>query len=236
MNPRLARLLVRLYPFSWRRRYGAEFVALLESGKGGLGTAANVCWSAIAERIVPTHELTIENHQGVLQFRSWCVRAPWAIFGLVPVLLLGGAYLIALFMLWSGWKMFLPGADTPFRPVYGLQNLYFQAARFLYFGSPVLIGWAVGVVAARQRATAIWPSIGLALLGFTAAMSQVHASRTEVPGLGHIRMGITLGTSVVAFRERLVHASVILTLTMLPYLVWRLVRTSYRVTPGSDGA
>ncbi len=226
MNPRLAQFLVRLYPPQWRRRYGAEFEAFLESGKSGLRTSANVGWSAFCERLVPTQERPIDQSAGSDKFRSWCVRAPWAIFGLGPVFLLVGAYLIALFMLWSGWKMFLPGADTPFRgPVYGFENIYFQAARFLFFGAPVLIGWAVGVAAARQRLKAVWPSIGLVLIAVLAATNQVHASRTEVPrGLGHISMDIALGTSVASICGELFYALVILTLAVLPYLVWRLQR------------
>ena len=54
MNPALARLLARLYPQPWRERYGAEFEAFLLDGHGGLGTAANVVWSAACERISPT--------------------------------------------------------------------------------------------------------------------------------------------------------------------------------------
>ncbi len=224
MNRRLAQFLVRLYPSQWRRRYGAEFEAFLESGKSGLRTSANVGWSAFCERIVPTQERPIDQSAGSVQFRSWCVRAPWAIFGLGPVFLLAGAYLIALFMLWSGWKMFLPGADTPFRgPVYGFENIYFQAVRFLFFGAPVLIGWAVGVAAARQRVKAVWPSVGLVLIALLAAINEVHASRTEVPrGLGHISMGIALGTSVTSIGDRLFYALMILFLAVLPYLLWRL--------------
>ena len=48
------------------------------------------------------------------QFQSWCSRAPWAAFGFAPLFFLGGAYVVALFILWSGWKMFRPDADTPF--------------------------------------------------------------------------------------------------------------------------
>jgi hypothetical protein len=54
MNSALARQLVRLYPRPWRERYGEEFEALLLDGRGGLGTAANVVWSAGCERISPT--------------------------------------------------------------------------------------------------------------------------------------------------------------------------------------
>jgi hypothetical protein len=50
------------------------------------------------------------------RFQSWSARAPWAMFGIVPLLLLAGAYLIACLILWCGWRIFLPAADTPFGP------------------------------------------------------------------------------------------------------------------------
>jgi hypothetical protein len=54
MTPRLARCLVRLYPRNWRERYGQELEALLESSSGGFRASANVMWSALSERVVPT--------------------------------------------------------------------------------------------------------------------------------------------------------------------------------------
>src|SRR6266481_1991984 len=108
MNPRLVRMLVRLYPRVWRERYGEEFAALLETGHCGpptsarslVRTAANVVWSAFGERIFPTLGGNMEQSR----FQSWCVRAPWAMFGLAPVVLLAAAYLVACLILWSGWK------------------------------------------------------------------------------------------------------------------------------------
>ena len=70
MSPALARLLARLYPRPWRERYGAEFEALLLDGRGGLGTAANVVWSAVCERISPTRLPTCQD------------AGKWAITGL----------------------------------------------------------------------------------------------------------------------------------------------------------
>ena len=55
MNPVLARLLTRLYPRSWRERYGEEFEAFLQTGHGGLRTSINIVWSALWEHLVPTH-------------------------------------------------------------------------------------------------------------------------------------------------------------------------------------
>src|SRR5436309_2890927 len=48
------------------------------------------------------------------QFQSWCVRAPWAMFGLAPLCLLAGAYFAACVYLGFVWKIVLPGVDTPF--------------------------------------------------------------------------------------------------------------------------
>jgi len=58
MKPALARLLVRLYPYAWRERYGEEFEAVLLDDVGdlrsGINLGANVIWSALCERVFPT--------------------------------------------------------------------------------------------------------------------------------------------------------------------------------------
>jgi hypothetical protein len=164
---------------------------------------------------------------GQRQFQSWCVRAPWAMFGLAPLALLAGAWIVALFILWSGWKMFLPGTDSPFVPVggpiYGLANIYFQIDRAFFFGAPILVGWAIGLMAARQRFRAFWPIASLVLIAWIGGTAQVQASRTAVPiGLGHISMNFALGTSTDGPFYGPFRIIVILMLTVLPYLIWRL--------------
>jgi len=159
------------------------------------------------------------------QFRSWSVRAPWAVFGLTPLLLLAGAWFVALLILWSGWQIFLPGADTPFGAgrVSGFANLYFQAGKAIYFGAPLFVGWGIGLIAVRQRLKALWPMVGLVLIAWMGGTSQVQASRTAVlGGVGHIRMRFAMETSVQGLPDGLMHALVILSLTVLPYLIWRL--------------
>jgi hypothetical protein len=128
--------------------------------------------------------------------------------------------------------MFLPGTDTPFGghlagPMYGLGNIYFQAGKLYYFSAPVLIGWGIGLVAARQRLRAVWPTAGLALVAWMGATAQIRASRTGVPGgFGHISMSFfTPGTSGQAVSGSLTHALAIFTLTVLPYLIWRLQKS-----------
>ncbi len=163
------------------------------------------------------------------QFRAWSVRAPWAMFGLGPILFLAVAYFVACFYLWCGWKIFMPGADTPFGgrpigPVDGFANIYFQAGKLYYFTAPVLVGWGIGLIAARQRLKEIWPAVGLVLVALMGGTAQIQASRTVVPhGLGHITMRFFgLGPSGQAVPAELLYALVIFTFGVLPYLIWRL--------------
>lgn len=155
------------------------------------------------------------------QFQSWSVRAPWAMFALAPLFLLVGAYFIACFILWSGWKIFLPGADSPFVPIDGVAILYFGVGRWLYFGAPVLIGWGITSIAARQRFTALWPTVGRVMISLIGGTAQVFAGRQIPGGARHITMGLALGPSVSGISFALFHALVILSLTALPYLIWR---------------
>jgi len=97
VNPRLARLLVRLYPRPWRERYGAEFKALLETDCGGLRTSANVVRSALGERISPT--LGGIMNQPTHSFGA-IVKMPSAFvpmaMSLTALAMLGGAYVFGV--------------------------------------------------------------------------------------------------------------------------------------------
>jgi hypothetical protein len=226
MNPKLARLLIRLYPRSWRERYGAEFEELLETGHGGLGTWANVAWSGLRERIFPTQGLTPDQDTSTAQFHSFCLRAPWVIFSLAPVSLLAGGYFVACLILWIGWKIFLPGADSPFGggPRYGFANLYFQFGKYFYASAPILVGWVIAIIAARQGAKAVWPLTGFILVAWMGATARIQASRTAVPrGFGHIHMDFVLWPLAQNGHDGLVHALLILSLAVLPYVLWRLL-------------
>lgn len=163
---------------------------------------------------------------GTRQFQSWSVRAPWAAFALVPLGGLAIAWIAALSILASGWLMFKPQAVTPFIPVYGFAVIYFGIGRMLYFGAPTLIGWAMGVMAARQRSNAIWLMAGLVMIAWCGGTAQVYANRTvTASGLGPIHVGIYPGRLISGMSGDLLHAAAILAATVLPYLVWRVQRT-----------
>jgi hypothetical protein len=156
------------------------------------------------------------------QFQSWSARAPWAAFGLAPLLLLAAAYLVACLILWSGWRLFLPQANTPFVRIDGIAIFYFGIGRLFYFAAPVLIGWGLALLAVRQRLQAIWPVVGSVLLAWIGATAHVHASR--VGGARQIGMDLALGTSLESIFQGLLHALVILSFALLPYLLGRLQR------------
>ncbi len=161
---------------------------------------------------------------GQRQFKAWCVRAPWAFFSLGPLLYLAGAWMAAIFILWSGWQIFMPGVDTPFGVrEFGLAGLYFQLGRAIYFTAPLLVGWGMVLIAARQRLGALWPAVGLLLNAWVSGTAHIHASRTGVPGgLGHISLSFAPVTSPGDVTDSLVHVLVILTLTALPYFLWKV--------------
>jgi hypothetical protein len=200
------------------RRYLAELTDHLadltaEEKRAGLSDAA--AQSAALLRIGGMDDLA-RAMIGQRQFRSWCARAPWAVFCVAPLSLLAGAYAVAGLILWSGWKLFLPAADTPFVRLHGLAILYFGVGKLVYFGAPILLGWGIGLIAARQRFKPIWPCIGLVLIALIGGAGQVHTSRPLAPGGGgNIGMDFALQPTV--------HSLVNLCIVLLPYVIWRLL-------------
>ena len=147
-------------------------------------------------------------------------------FSVAPLLFLAGAYFVACFILWSGWKIFLPGADTLFGvrvggPIYGIENIYFQTGRMIYFGAPILVGWGLALMAARQRLKTVWPVAGLVLVAWMGSTARVHAIRPAVHGGGgQVSMSfLTLGRSA---EQSVTGFLLILLLAGLPYLIWRI--------------
>jgi hypothetical protein len=163
---------------------------------------------------------------GDRRFRSLSARAPWAVFGLGAPLLLAGAYLAACLILWTGWGIFLPGAQSPFTPLVGAPAIiYFGVGRLLYFCAPVLVGWALGIVAIRQRLGAAWPLGGLAAVALIAGAAQVHAGHPiSAGGAGRVSMSLAVGASAADAASFALRAAVVFALGAAPCLVWRLSR------------
>lgn len=200
----------------------ADHLADLEAEEERAGLSPGDAKSAALLRLGATEDLAramIDQRQ----LQAWCVRAPWAIFCLTPLSLLAAAYFIACLILWSGWRIFLPGTDTPFVRIDGLAILYFGVGWSLYFASPTLIGWAIGLIAARQRLNPVWPTIGWTLLALIGGTAKVHAHRSNLlPGkVEHVSMSFTIGPLLQGIPDGLSQALLIFLLTVLPYLLWQ---------------
>lgn len=154
------------------------------------------------------------------QFRSMAARAPWAVLGLGPVVGLAGLWVVALTILVTGWNIFMPNSETPFVRVAGFAAVYFGIGRALYFVAPVLAGWAVGVIAVRQRLSVTWLLVGWAGLAWCRGMAQVAAHRTlESPDCKPV--AIVVGFAQHWTSGNLGHVAMILALTVLPYVALR---------------
>jgi hypothetical protein len=214
MNPRLARLLTQLYPRAWRERYGAEFAAHLETGPGGALSAFDVVRSAVIEHLTPTVQAEGSRLSG---WQAWYVQSPWVVFGVAPALSLAAAYFVACLILWSGWRMLLPGSSTPFVRVHGFAVVYFGLGRALYFAAPVLVGWGLVLMAVRRRLRAALLVPSLTLLAWVASAISVQARISSASqGGGDIGIGFFFRDLAI-----LPHAGMILLLTMPPYFALR---------------
>ncbi|GAC1425912.1 MAG: hypothetical protein NVSMB62_23230 [Acidobacteriaceae bacterium] len=165
------------------------------------------------------------------QLRAWSVRAPWLTFGLAPLLTLAVTYSVALLLLWSGWRIFLPEAITPFVRSHGFAAVYFGLGRMLYFGAPLFIGWAASAAAVRQRLSTAGPVLATLCVASTAAAARVHAVRLN--GTEHVGLSFAIGRMLPSgpaaadplawcFSGVLSYTLLILTLAMLPCVLWRL--------------
>ena len=64
MNPGLSRIVIRLYPLSWRERYGEEFMALLESSPGTTRNILDIVLAAIKQRFSTNAEVLMQSTSG----------------------------------------------------------------------------------------------------------------------------------------------------------------------------
>ncbi len=210
------------------RRYLGELqehFADLRAEEEGVGQSAADAERAALARLGNMDDLA-RAMIGQRQFQSWSARAPWAAYGIVPLLCLAAAWAIALSILASGWAIFLPNSETPFVPTQGLAVMYFGVGRLIYFTAPVAIGWAIALFAARHRSKAVWPLAGLVPIAWFGGMVQVHASRT-IPAdascaIHNINVTLSHGVGDPALSGSLMRAGAILLATALPYLIWRM--------------
>lgn len=209
-------------PRQVRRYLGelSEHLADLRSQEQQAGLSAADAEAAAIARLGSVDELA-QAMIGQRQFRSLSARAPWFTYGVAPVVFLAAAWGVALFILATGWAIFLPKAGTPFVPIHGWEILYFGFGKLIYFGAPLLIGWGIAIMAARQRSNAAWLMAGLVLIAWMVATAHVQAIRSgaAAAGPGPVHVGIARANFTGG---NWIDAAIFLAVTVLPYLIWRM--------------
>lgn len=165
------------------------------------------------------------------QLRSWACRAPWLTFGAGSLAALGAAYFIACLLLWCGWRLFMPAAETPFGyglpATHALAKIYFVADKSWYYGAPIVVGLGIAIIAIRQRLSSVWPMIGLGLVAYVAATARIFANRESLQSKFTVSMSfLSLPSSRAVASGELLYALAIFSVSILPYLVWRF-RNAY---------
>lgn len=106
--------------------------------------------------------------------RSLAARAPWAVFGIAPVAVIAGAFVITMFLLWLGATLIgneILGWDPRGNPIiHPWQALWFRLQDFVEQVLPVLAGWGIAALAVRHRTPLVWPLTGLTLIALIRAL------------------------------------------------------------------
>jgi len=114
MKPLLARLLIRAYPPAWRRRYGAEYAALLEDVPATPSAIADAVGAAVALRARgAAKSLTTSGGPAVtIDFGGWHART----FALLAILV---ALPTTLVLALSGlaYNLNIPGMAAAIEPI-----------------------------------------------------------------------------------------------------------------------
>ena len=158
--------------------------------------------------------------------RSWAVKAPWAVFGILPVVaIIAAAAAVAMTMMNLLW----PVSDLlPAQMPAAYQALIMTATILTsYVVGPALAAGAIAI-ALRQRLASSWVWIGLALIALFSGFFVFHApsgpgDMYRATGLvmadGHISVAATLG--LLALR-----ATVLFALSALAYRTLKQQRDS----------
>jgi hypothetical protein len=148
------------------------------------------------------------------ELRAWTARAPWAVFLFGPSLLLVVIDILSILSMMAIVKMFLPQVGQP-APGW-LITLSTIVNGLHAYAVPLLLGWAIAIVATRQRMPPLWPVIGLAVIAGLAAINQLHIDVPLARGQhGEIGLGANIGTAAA------IRAVINLTLTLPLYFAWR---------------
>jgi hypothetical protein len=155
------------------------------------------------------------------ELRSWTYRRPWAAFLVMPILgfaLLFVASLVELVALFEFAKSALGITPSESGVLQGLGDII---RILILWALPGVVAIAVCVVAARQRIRALWPVMGVLLIGFVGALTNVGMDWPPHEQ-GQLSAGIGIGKESLAVSP--LRALLTVALALVPFFVWRLTR------------
>jgi hypothetical protein len=163
------------------------------------------------------------------EFRALSSKAPVAAYVIAPsaALALCMALAMAGVVLTATWLRGGAGASSDL-PAWS-KSLATGVVFFSNAMLPVMLGWALGAAAIRQRSPPLWPVLGIIFLGAAGAAAQVDVTLPSATGHGEIEFSPSFRSLLwwVGYAGRLI---LNLTLTLTPYAglnLWRARRRQH---------
>jgi hypothetical protein len=149
---------------------------------------------------------------------AWSRKAPVATYVIAPAFALsaGAALAMAGVVVTATSLRAAGGGDLPAWS----QAMAADATAFSNGVLAILVGWALGLMATRQRSAPLWPVLGIALLALLGAAIQLDVTLPSAAGHGEIAFAHDTWSDVLG---RTTHN---LLLTLAPYAVLRLWRAN----------
>ena len=156
------------------------------------------------------------------ELRSWTARAPWAAFLLAPLASLAAVVAAGLALVVFIVQRLHPNADIPMDlPVWVKVFQMMSTAIDLYM-LPMLLIWAILIVALRQRTGVLWPLLGAAALAVIGGALQLDVVLPNAAGAhGEISVGMALLPPYAEFGNSLIRIFTNLAATIPAYLAIR---------------
>jgi hypothetical protein len=158
------------------------------------------------------------------EFRTWSAKAPVATWLIAPSLALAAGAALAMVGLVATATSLKHATGAPADLPAWMHGLAAGAVVFSNTLLPVLLGWALVVMAVRQRSPSRWPILGIVLLAAVGAAAQFNVTLPSATAHGEIGYSADFESLAEwsSYAGRLV---LNLALTLFPYVALSLWRT-----------
>jgi hypothetical protein len=157
------------------------------------------------------------------EFLSWSHCAPWAVFLLGPVAALVVINLLSMLLLVLILEIGSGSARIPMLDPAWFKPVCTVITQFDLFALPLLLGWAIALLAVRQKMKIFWPIVGLAIVSIFCGLQTFDIQWSTVPnGLNSVGVSwpfVPHGSHITVVTA--LRALLNLGLTMTAFSLWR---------------